>query len=517
LLEAEKINSESLKEDNDNLREELKASAEKLSKEFFVTEMKYRTEDMEKELEAKIKEIEELREANCSNCSPLDLHINIQAPEFDKELEEKLKKSQEEIEGLSGIVGELNKRIEDLEKDLKKKKNGEIEYKRIIQQLEIRGEAAEQANESSNIAIIELTSARKELIESFNKMTEDYDKIKAKCEEISIGKEQLASEVNKLEEENTRKDVNIKQLSASLKKEQETEEEMRGEISVLIKQYKLIQNTLKTYEIQLIEQKNVLESQDMALQQKAEESKKREAYIMRLARQLENVKEQMRLGQLKIKQLNKNPPPDNNKKLTEIDKEMRSMKEMIKNNQYEILVKNKEIAILKDSIKRLKFENEIKDKLISVFANNEDHAKELKKIEDELEENENKEDDIGNVLPIISSRKNQKVKVEIPIELREKYMNKYNNYMKLLEEHELNNNSSTMRSLLRQNNSLDRNTKNQEMRTVTEIENPDDVIRRSLIGHTDRPSKTRILKKDVHNSVVLTPVMRKYRYRTNKE
>eukprot|EP00826_Nyctotherus_ovalis_P015157 TRINITY_DN14284_c0_g1_i3.p1 TRINITY_DN14284_c0_g1~~TRINITY_DN14284_c0_g1_i3.p1 ORF type:complete len:525 (+),score=195.54 TRINITY_DN14284_c0_g1_i3:367-1941(+) len=508
LLEAERTSARNYKEENEKLKAEVETlnkseKPEELPKDLFITDMKCKIEDMEKELEAKMKEIEKLREANSTDAAPLDLHIEVQAPEYNPEVETSLKRTQEELElavgelrGLRAVNAELEKTVDDLKACLKSKEEAETEYKRMAQRLEIRREAAEQSEEHSSHALNKLT-------DSLNKLKPEFEAVKAKYQETAALHEQLTIKAKSLEEENAKKDQDIEELSASLKRGKETREEMRGEIAVLIKQCVHTQNLIKSHETQMMEQKETIEVQEVALQHREEEAKKREAYMARLAKQLEDKREQIRIAQLKVKQYPKNS--DSNRKIAEIDKEMRSMKEMIRNNQYEILVKNKEIAILKDNVNKLKVENEMQTKFISTFANREDEeqAKELKKLED-LADNPEEIGDGLDQLPLINPQKNPRLKVEIPVELRKNYMRRYNTYIKSLEDHELSNNSSIMRGLLGQGGS---EHLAKERKVKGEVENVDDIIRRSLAVNTDRSSRRKVLGREVRNSAVITPVM----------
>jgi len=134
------------------------------------------------------------------------------------------------------------------------------------------------------------------------------------------------------------------------------------------------------------------------------------------------------------------------------------MKIMIRNNEYEILVKNKEIGILKEQIKKFKQDNEKYEV--------KEHA--LNEVVNGLDE-----------LPAIHTEKNTKPNAASPSDLHKDYMTRYNNYMKSWEDKELPNKSSSMRSLLAQEDQ----------------KQAEDAARRVLAAYTDKTARKQSLAK----------------------
>lgn len=320
-----------------------------------------------------------------------------------------------------------------------------------------------------------------------------------------------------------------------VEKQNEREKEMHEEIEILITQCKDLQSKLKGKDLQCAQHANALEQLDVILQQKDAELQKREGYLTKVLKQLEDKKNELHMNQLKLKQISKTVVADLNKKLTDKDKEIKLMKEMIKGHHLEIEAKQKDIARLCKKIEKLKKSNEMRTEFLTTIINkeNEEQVEKLKKLEQfDIEEASNESDEESReeskdyqkekkelqptLLPEINPprRKERNVKESGNSPFHEKYMKKLESYYNNLGE-STNNNSMNMKSLLSQNIGYSNNNEEQAVpneshnrlqsfvRNKMDYDNVhidvNDIIKKSLESSTVIQSTGRDIKKKAMN------------------
>ena len=518
--------------------------------------MKSKIDEMEQELESKMKEIQILKEKD--DIVPVDFHITVEALEDNFEIKEALKVEEEKLlntqkelqeanEYKQKIYDELqvaNKNKNELETELlnvnKSKEEEANKAHNTIRKLTIRCETAEESENDASIKYNQLTSdiydyERKltdlnNTINDLNKTVQDKDNhitdITNTNTELESNCAQFTSIREKLDNDIINKDAELRELNERLKQEKTTQEEMYGEIQILIKQYKNMQIALKLREDQLLKQKEEIEQTIISLEETSQGHQKQEAYISRLVQQLESKKNQLHSAQLRIKEMSKSLAVDTDRKLVDRNKEIEIMKEMARLNKSQLNSKNDEIGRLKKKVNKLLRMKDIQSQFITTFSNkdNKDQIEELKKVEnlvgEDISDEEELEPDDGlvnsSIFPEIGKKKVSK-KTNVPIELRKNYMKQYNNYLKQLEEKGIHNNSSNIRNLLAQDRGMEYYNLNNSVSPERDIDKNDvnSIIKRSIIeksAHTSRPQKKKVMNIKVGNdpfiSAVASPSLR---------
>ena len=421
----------------------------------------------------------------------------------------------------------LNKKIEELTKEKSKledikKESTETDKNELYMELKTRCETLEQAKNVINLRNSELESKLKTLKQ---KQLDDNS--------IKLRYLKASEEIERYKTELCRREEKLSTLNEELKKESTNEQEMRNEMSILIKHYKIMQATLKSNEAKISKQKKELEIVAVSLQEKEDEINKKKNHIEKLYRQLETKKNQIHSAQTRIKELTKEQNFTINSKLVMKNKEIESLKDLISNYQLELETKNKGISKLKNKISHLKRTKDMQSKFITTFADmeNEEQMKEIKEIE-EIDQNniseedeqeismENSDNSFGNLplFPRIQLKANNINKKEIPIELRKKYMKRYNSYMKSLKEREVHNNSSNIRDLLSHNISYVPSPESGRFNIKDNFElNVNDIIKNSLSPSViiskrpdrGRPLNIRITNEPPSSLIVHTPMIKR--------
>jgi len=497
--------------------------------------MKVRIEDMEKELDLKMKEIELLKSTFGQDITPIDFKVIIH--DLDEEHNKQL------IQEKDVIIIQLEQEIIKL-RELKE--NSEKTQNELTRQLALQYDAMKQLENDSKNSLIQLNTETEKINLLVKEKEQTIDRLENANRDLEVKYAKILSEKKSNEDKQKQNETSMDYLQEKIENHKKTESEMREEIEILINQCKALQAQLKEREAQLNKQEGTLEQLDVILQQKDAENNKKEAFISKLIKQIEEKKNQLHGAHLKIRQISKTLAEETNVKLIEKDKELALMKEMIKGHHFEMQTKTKDIQRLKKTLKRFKKAMEMKTQFITTFANkeNEEQAKELAKMEQfEIEEVENEEDNeeteveakkiepisvtsnapsVQSILPEITPKQRKgKIKSEIPQVLQEKYTKKLDEYLKNLEDRSMHNNSSTMKGLLAQNYSeIVEMTHEKDDQTISEVnsvaQDVSDIIKKSLAknaagAYTGKASRSKAMSIKVMNepTYLSPPIIRK--------
>eukprot|EP01022_Parablepharisma_sp_SALTPOND_P026109 TRINITY_DN618_c0_g1_i1.p1 TRINITY_DN618_c0_g1~~TRINITY_DN618_c0_g1_i1.p1 ORF type:complete len:559 (+),score=99.12 TRINITY_DN618_c0_g1_i1:5052-6728(+) len=434
-------------------------------KDIYISELKSRIAELEKEDAAKRKEIEYLRgiEKTLIEECQVNLHFPILPPED----------TETEAENQS-----LKAKIEELETSLAQKEKMSRESKSLAESYLVFLWVRYSIQDKLEAAKLELHEYKARCVSEFN---EKNGKIK-ELEDLLIAKEGLLERpesplepspelLNKLGEYQNQ----IATLNQILAEERAKQNEMRDEIEILITQCKEAHAQLKSRDGQLKKQSIALQQFETILQEKDAEIQKREQYLVRMTKQLEEKKEQLHVANIKMKQMSKSALAELKVKASEKDKELKMLKGMVKGHHLEMEAKNKDLARMRKEVKRLRQTNQMKGEFIRTFVNVEDEeqVKQLEKLE-ELENEDISDNERGSKsrkhsfvehksshskkrsdvkLPAISQTEDAESRRKTPKKMQysERYLQKVDSYSQIIADPSFHNNSTNIHGILSQN------------------------------------------------------------------
>ncbi len=304
----------------------------------------------------------------------------------------------------------------------------------------------------------------------------------------------------------------IRKNAAAVEKQNQ---DVREEIRVVIERYNESRSAVARLEERVKQQAERTEELECGMKQKDAELKKREGYLNRVLKQLEEKKGQLRSANLKVIELNRSVVSELRSKLAERERELSTATEMIKGHNAEMQTKTREIARLRKEVERLK-------ELPKSFTGTPDA------LVDEHSPADNQGDNTAEEAPK-SKPDRGPARKEKQWTFKEKYMRKLDDYYSAISDSGYRNNSLNIRHVLSQNYSaFTQDTSNQgeelsaakskkpELRRHSNAYDPTDfdvtrIIQKSLVRHgvsTDkRQSVAHSPKKKAPGATVASPLL----------